>query len=52
VIRIYPIETPGHKKDHLSYGLSLIDLNKTDFENIITKDLFAGDAILGTPSVF
>ena len=37
------IETPGHKEDHLSYGL----LDKYNQEKI----LFPGDAILGSPSV-
>jgi glyoxylase-like metal-dependent hydrolase (beta-lactamase superfamily II) len=42
-----PIETPGHKIDHLSFGL-YISNTQSKRE---TCDLFAGDTILGTPSV-
>lgn len=42
-LKLFVIETPGHKEDHLSYGLE-------DGNNDL-KILFPGDAILGTPSV-
>ncbi len=47
------IETPGHKTDHLSYAMKQPIISKDALNDVIGIDhiLFAGDMILGTPSV-
>jgi len=42
------IETPGHKSDHLSFGLKI---PKSDWHQFGESILFPGDMILGSPSV-